>query len=61
MAIVVNLAFPGDVTTSEGNITIRQSVADAHIPTQDTDGATTAPASFVSEDDRQPEISYETA
>lgn len=59
MATVVNSAFPGDASGQDTNIVIRESVADSHIPTQDTDGATTAPAGFVAEDDRQPEIAYE--
>lgn len=64
MATVVNAAFPSDDTTSGGDITIRQSVADPHIETQDTDGSTADPSTAldaITEDDRQPEITYETA
>jgi len=52
MATVVNVAFPANATSADGNITIKQSIPDAQIDTMNTGGTTLIVGVFPATDDR---------
>jgi len=52
MATVVNVAFPANATSADGNITIKQSIADPQIDTINTGGTVVITGAFPVTDDR---------
>jgi len=52
MATVVNVAFPANSTSADGNITIKQSIVDPQIDTMNTGGTTLIVGAFPALDDR---------
>lgn len=50
MAIVVNLAFPADAVSADGNIQFKQSIADIDIHTMSTHGNTTNVGTYPTSD-----------
>ena len=52
MATVVNVAFPADVVSADGNIQFKQSVAEIAIHTMNTHGDVTNVGSYQTLDDR---------